>query len=182
MLTDEDDILLWNKFKDGNKEAFNNLFRRYHKLLMQYGSRFCNDEYLLEDCIQDLFIELWQSKNTTPIQSVKAYLLRSLKYEIFNQLKKQHSIKATNVLEDEMDFELSHDHFVARQEDEREKNKKVIDAINKLPNRQKEIVYLKIYQGFSYEEISEIMGINYQVARNLFHQSVKSLRLLFFSN
>jgi RNA polymerase sigma-70 factor (ECF subfamily) len=54
----------------------------------------------------------------------------------------------------------------------------VVHAINQLSNRQKEIVYLKLYQQLSYEEVSEIMQINYQAARNLFYQAIKSLREL----
>jgi RNA polymerase sigma-70 factor (ECF subfamily) len=78
----------------------------------------------------------------------------------------------------EENIELSHDQFITTREDELDTAKKIIDAVNSLPGRQKEIIYLRIYQGLSYEEISEVMNINYQVARNLFHQSIKSLRQL----
>jgi len=52
----------------------------------------------------------------------------------------------------------------------------VVDALSRLTNRQKEIIYLKYYQNLSYEEVSEIMNINYQVARNLLYQAIKSLK------
>jgi RNA polymerase sigma factor (sigma-70 family) len=61
-------------------------------------------------------------------------------------------------------------------EEYRHKPDRIIAALQQLPSRQKEIIYLKIYQNLGYEEISEIMGINYQVSRNLFSQSIKSLR------
>lgn len=48
----------------------------------------------------------------------------------------------------------------------------------KLSDRQKEIVYLKIFKGLSYDEIAPIMNINYQASRNLFSQAIKSLRQL----
>jgi RNA polymerase sigma-70 factor (ECF subfamily) len=51
-----------------------------------------------------------------------------------------------------------------------------VQAIDQLSNRQKEIIYLKFYQNLSYEEVSEIMNINYQVARNLLHQAIKAMR------
>jgi len=174
----KDDIIWWNKFKEGDKQAFDSLFRHYYPVLFQYGSRLCPDTFLLEDSIQELFIELWQSKSSSQVQSVKAYLLKSLRYKLFRQLKKIQTDRPVDHLEEEMNFEVSHDQFLILQEEKNQVNRKIIDAVNKLPNRQKEIVFLKIYQGLNYEEISEIMGINYQVARNLFHQSVRSLRML----
>jgi DNA-directed RNA polymerase specialized sigma subunit, sigma24 homolog len=44
------------------------------------------------------------------------------------------------------------------------------------PPRQKEIIYLKYYMNLSYEEVSEVMNINYQAARNLVYQSIKVLK------
>ncbi len=54
----------------------------------------------------------------------------------------------------------------------------MLDALGRLSNRQREIIYLKYYQNLSYEEVSEIMNINYQVARNLLYQAIKSLKSL----
>jgi RNA polymerase sigma factor (sigma-70 family) len=169
------DIFLWNTFKNGDREAFDNLFRRYYPLLILYGSKICPDRDLVDDCIQDLFIELWQSRSTTEIQSVKAYFLKALKYKLFRRLKGIRSTQYTDTIE-ENTFEISHDHFIITREDELQAARTIINAINQLPGRQKEIVYLRIYQELSYEEISEVMNINYQVARNLFYQSIKSLR------
>lgn len=174
MNDNSDDISLWNAFKDGDREAFDNLFRRYYPMLVLYGSKICPDKDIVDDCIQDLFIELWQSKSPTEVQSVKAYFLKALKYKLFKRLKGIRPAQFDDNLEENM--EISHDQFMVSREDEQHTAKKIINAINQLPGRQKEIIYLRIYQGFSYEEISEVMNINYQAARNLFYQSIKSLR------
>jgi len=55
----------------------------------------------------------------------------------------------------------------------------ILRALNKLPPRQKEIIYLKIYKGLNYEEISEVMSINYQVVRNLLCQALKTFKKLY---
>jgi len=136
---------------------------------------------MLEDAIQDLFIELWQSKANTPIQSVKAYFLKALKYKLFRQFKNSRSIEQVSQAVETIGFTISHDHFIVQREDEMGTLRKISSAINRLPARQKEIVYLRIYQELTYDEISEVMNINYQVARNLFHQSLKSLRSLFLN-
>ena len=181
MNENEVDILCWNAFKQGDREAFDNLFRRHYSLLFQYGCKLCPDQEILEDCIQELFIEIWQSSSSTPIQSVKAYLLKALKYKLFKQLKPSKTLRVVDKLEDEMSFIISHEDFMIQEEERKTSFQQVTNAINRLPNRQKEIVYLKIYQSLEYEEISEVMNINYQVARNLFYQAIKSLRSLITS-
>lgn len=176
MNDNQTDIFWWNAFKEGDRDAFDNLFRRYYPLLFQYGSRITTNHEMVDDCIQDLFIELWQSRANTPVQSVRAYFLKALKYKLFRQFRTTQSTQTTELIPDNHSFEISHDQFIINRENEEQTTKKIITAINQLPNRQKEIVYLKIYQGLQYEEISEVMNINYQAARNLFYQAIKSLR------
>ena len=48
--------------------------------------------------------------------------------------------------------------------------------VEQLSHRQKEIIYLKFYQNLSYDEVSSIMNINYQAARNLLYQAIKALK------
>jgi RNA polymerase sigma-70 factor (ECF subfamily) len=170
------DMVIWHAFKEGDRDAFDKLFRYYYPSLVQYGSRICPDNHILDDCIQDLFIELWQSRSTTRVQSVKAYLLKALKYKLYKQIRRGKPLENTASLQENMSFEISHDHFIIRREDELQRVKMIMEAINKLPGRQKEIIYLKIYQRLSYEEISEVMSINYQVARNLLSQALRSLK------
>lgn len=177
MLSSLTDIELWDSFVQGDKEALGVLFKRYYTLLYQYGNKICPDKIVLEDAIQELFTELWQKKSTQPIQSVKAYLLQSLKYKLYKSFRNKKLV--LHVEEDSNEpFELSHESFLISKEEDEEKLKKIVDAINQLPVRQKEIIYLKIYKGLSYEEISEIMQINYQVVRNLLCQALKTFRKL----
>lgn len=175
MIDSNSDIELWESYKKGDAGAFGKLFRRYYQPLMQFGQKFCSDPVMLEDCIQDLFSELWTNKSQTAVQSVKAYLFKALKYKIFRALQRRSGLALTTIHE-EAGFEFSHETLLIGRQETEEKKEKIINAMAQLSNRQKEIVYLKFYQEMSYEEVSEIMGINYQVARNLLYQSVKAMR------
>ncbi len=135
---------------------------------------------VVEDCIQELFEEIWQTNSETEVRSVKAYLLTSVKYKIF-KLYRSSSTKSFDEVQDAATFEISHENFIVTQEEDRQKTERIIAALKQLPARQQEIVYLKIYQNLGYDEISEVMNINYQAARNLFSQSIKSLRKLLSS-
>ncbi len=147
-------------------------------MLTLYASRICQDREVLEDSIHDLFIELWQSRSNPEIQSVKAYFLKAIKYKLYRHFKKSIPSADAGSMDEGIGFVVSHDHFIAERESQAEMIRTITEAVNRLPNRQKEIIYLKIYQCLKYEEISEVMNINYQAARNLFSQSVKNLRAM----
>jgi RNA polymerase sigma factor (sigma-70 family) len=177
LLTPPTDIELWNAAAGGSRDALGELFRRYYNLLFQYGNKICSDTALLEDTIQELFAELWQKGPNQSVQSVKAYLLQALKFKLYKTFRDQKRIQTVSENDNEP-FELSHDHFIITGEEDSEKMKKLLNALNQLPSRQKEVIYLKIYKEMSYEEVSEIMEINYQVVRNLLCQALKNFRKL----
>ncbi len=170
------DITLWESFRKGDKDAFAALFRRHYDALFRFGSKFTTDTELLEDCIQELFVELWQAKSGAPVLSVRAYLLKSLKYKLLKAFRQRGKVVPLN--NEDPAFEFSHESFLIAEQDSAGKKQLVLDALQRLSHRQREIVYLKYYQGLSYEEVSEIMNINYQVARNLLYQAIKSLKAL----
>ncbi len=166
----------WKSFIEGNREALGLLFRRHYSDLYRYGNKICADIAILEDCIQELFIELWQSKNPPPSISVKAYLLKAIKYKLLKALHKRSNTLLQANMPESSHFEISYETFIIDKQEHAEKTARVINALEQLSARQKEIIYLKFYQNLSYEEVSDIMNINYQVARNLLSQAIKTMK------
>jgi RNA polymerase sigma-70 factor (ECF subfamily) len=176
MNDNEKDILLWNRFRDGCTEPFVIIFRNYYSQLFNYGYKITNSTTLVEDAIQELFIDLWRSKGKAEIVSLKAYLFKALKFKLIKSINKAGKTNFFFSETDEHEFELSHEMFLIEGQDNQELSQKVFNAMQKLSVRQKEIIYLKFHQNLSYEEVSEIMHINYQAARNLVYQSIKVLK------
>lgn len=172
----KEDILLWESFRNGDRDAFATLFRRHYDALYRYGGKFIDNPGQLEDSIQELFVELWQSQSRIPVISVRAYLFKSLKYKLLKTYRRRRNLFPIGDYQGV--FEWSHEDQLIAGERDAENSKKVLGALNRLSNRQKEIVYLKYFQNLSYEEISVVMNINYQVARNLLYQAIKSLKTL----
>lgn len=170
------DIELWNAFKAGDDIAFENLFNKFYRQLYQYGSKFCSDKGVLEDCIQNLFLELWQSKSQTPVNSVKVYFLKAIKYKIYRAINNNSNGHKDHLLPDDLAFEFSHENFIVDKEEDKENLDRLVACLQQLPNRQREIIYLKIYKNLGYEEVAELMQINYQAARNLLYQAIKNLK------
>jgi RNA polymerase sigma-70 factor (ECF subfamily) len=170
------DITIWESFKKGDQEAFRQLFRQYYPSLFLYGQKITSDKELLEDSIQDLFAELWLSPSKTHVQSVRAYLLKALQYKLIKNIQKRSRIQLSGEDPEQTAFQVSPENLIIHRENQAENGERVKAAMVQLSRRQQEIVYLRFFQNLSYEEISEVMNINYQVARNLLYQSIKALR------
>jgi RNA polymerase sigma factor (sigma-70 family) len=171
------DIELWKAVTDGNRDAFSTLFRRFYPLLFQYGSKITPDKELLEDAIQELFLELWQKPTAQSLHSVKAYLLQALKFKLYKSFRKT-AVFSAGASEEDYGFELPKEAMLISDEEDGERIQKLLAALTKLTPRQKEVIYLKIYKGLSYEEVSEVMQLNYQVVRNLLYTALKAFKKL----
>ncbi|MFP5042435.1 RNA polymerase sigma factor [Parasediminibacterium sp. JCM 36343] len=171
----ENDILLWEHFRQGRKDALAELFCKYFAELFKYGCKFSDDTEMLKDTIQELFLDLWHQKAPPPVNSIKAYLIKALKYKLLKVVAKA---KKTGSLDGQLNtsFEISHESFLISSEEDKRKVLQLIAALEKLPNRQREIIYLKYYLNLSYDEICDIMQIQYQVARNQISQAIKTLK------
>lgn len=172
----EKDELLWARFKSGDTASFVSLFRNYYGDLFNYGCKIADDHTLIEDCIQDLFIDLWRTNGKADIVSLKAYFFSAFKFKLTRAIAKANKTRTLNSSFDENEFEISHELFMINDQEDQLLKNKVYSAINELSPRQKEIIYLKFHEGLSYEEVSEIMGLNYQASRNLIYQAIKVLK------
>ena len=80
----------WSQFKKGDKNAFAELYRQNSASLISYGLKICSDEELLKDAIQDLFVELWNSReNLAVADCVQFYLFKALRYKLIRAGKQQ---------------------------------------------------------------------------------------------
>lgn len=166
----------WSDFKRGDKKAFESIFIQYHQDLFQYGIKIVKDREQVDDCIQQLFLELWESRERlAEVVSEKGYLLRALKYKLIRNIKKN----ANNIPisgDSQEPIEFSYETLLIAQQDDIELKKKLLSTIQRLTGRQQEAVYLRFYSQMSYEEIGKIMSISYQSVVNLISHSIKFLR------
>lgn len=173
------EIELWKQFRRGDKEAFALLYESYFKRLYNYGRKFTADTEVIKDCIQDLFTKLWKNKNTLgETTCVKNYLFcsfRRILIEKINQHKKD--ISGENIY-DSYTFEISFPYeslLIAYQADA-ERKEEFARAIRALSSRQREAIFLKFYEGISYEEVASIMSINTKSLYKLIAKAIHTLR------
>jgi len=154
----------WSAFKKGDEKAFVVLHDLFFHALYEYALRMLQDPDLAYDAIQELFLKLWEKKSTLPdVQFVKAYLMRCLRCAILNKLRslKLYELKIAARYHTP-DMEFSPEEIRIKKESASFNTSQLTQMINTLPARQKEIIYLRFYEGLSYKDISRILNINYQ--------------------
>lgn len=174
-----DERQVWKDFKSGNKQAFSQIYDTYVNVLYNYGRKIINDKDIVEDCIQDLFFELWDSKEKlSDTDSIKYYLLKALRIKIFKELNKQSKFLDKNGLSDTYDFNIVSSYEVELIDEQLsiEQKEKISNVLTKLSKRQKEAIFLRYFDDLNYEEIASIMSINPQSVHNLIHRTITILR------
>ena len=175
---------LWLAFKKGDKGAFNNLTVTYYRTLHNYGTKLTKDHALVDDCIQELFLDMWRRKEFLgDTDNVKFYLLKSLRRKIYIETKKRDKWQQESLdINEDLDFigEFSIETKMIEIETNEEQHRKLHLILNSLSRRQREVIYLKFYQEMDYEQISKLMHINYQSVRNLVHTTIKEIKTAWF--
>jgi RNA polymerase sigma factor (sigma-70 family) len=169
------DSEVWIAFKQGNQQALDYIFEKYVRLLYAYGARITKNGNLVEDCIQDIFVELWQKREVvSEINGIKFYLLKSLRRRILRVLSGQReSVASESTWEGyEGEVEFSVEFKLIQEQVLFEQREKLFKALSLLSERQREAVYLKFYEKVSYEEIAEIMGLGIKSAYNLVGKTI----------
>lgn len=173
MLALTDDIL-WDSFRQGNKDALATLFDRHFASLYRYASKIHPDRELINDHIQDLFLEIWHQRSPKPVLSIKGYLLQALRYKVIRSL--QHKTSSDTLMDDHQPFVVSPEDFLIQQEGDAQRNRELSAALEQLSPRQREVIYLRFYLALSYREICSILSLDYQLARNHLYAGLKRLR------
>lgn len=189
-LRNTNEELLWSAFQQGDEAAYALIYERFVDGLYSYGQQITKDVALVQDCIQDLFVTLWNNRrNLGQAKSIKFYLSSSLKRDLLRRLKAQQTL--VEEVEDDYTFGITLDieAIKIQEETNSEQLHRLNEALQKLPPRQKEALYLRFYENLSYEEISSLMDITPGVAYNFVYRGLAilkkslqpTLKLLFIS-
>lgn len=169
---------LWVRFKAGDEQAFDLLTEKRYRTLFNYATRFSRDREFIKDCIQDLFLELWnrrQSIVSTPYVTI--YLIKSLRNNLLRKQKQQRQWEYTH---DEWDGEWSDGWTIEEEwitsEFTRESQTQLRQAVQALPKRQQEVIFLKFYEGLSNEAIAQVMEVENQTVANFLYRALSQLR------
>jgi len=173
-------VLGWlQRIQHNDEEALTHLMRKFYTDLFNYACRFTADQSLVKDCIQEVFISLWQRRQTVGnILAPKFYLLRATKNKVLKSLDERRKKSGYQSVPEDYDFshEFSIEKIIIARQVSEENAIRLKSILARLSKREKEVIYLKYYQYLDHVQIAELMNIGRQSVYNLLHDAVRKLK------
>src|SRR5690606_3083347 len=168
---------LWSDYLSGHRERYADIYLHYYPGLYTYGQSITIHAELIDEAIQVVFLRLWE-KPPHLVNSKDQYIFVSFRNQLFLQLKKKNAYSQANTLEATIDesVQSSPEDLMIEQESVSIAHRKILNALQSLPLRRREAIYLKFIQQKSTKDISAIMDIREEMVRNYIHKGIKALR------
>lgn len=155
----EDEKVLLKRLKEGNYEAFEDVYGRYYQQLAGNLMKLLKSRDLVGEALQEIFMRLWYNREKIdPEKPIKAYLFRigeNLVYDIFRKATRDDKMRAYF-----MAFTTEAYDHIEKTLFEQENRQILHDAIEQLPPQRKKVYSLCKLEEKSYKEISELLGIS----------------------
>jgi len=159
------DIVLVKAAVNGNAEGFTELCRRYYPAMVAIAHSVLGDRHLAEDAAQQAFakvaVKLPQLKKESRFGNWLAVICRNIAKDIARRTENFHSTD---------DFSMA-----AAKSGDDDTTEVVRQAISKLSASARELVFLRFYDGMSYEQISAVLGISEQAINGRLRRAKKKM-------
>lgn len=154
----------------GNRKDFKDFFISTHKDMVRYASSFISDIDVIEDIVQDCYIQLWENRNNIDeSKSVIGYLKQSIKNNCLNYNRHEK-------VKDRHHKEVSQDFIYTSDLVDEEIAEKISVILEELPTTVRKVLELNVVHGLKYAEIAEDMGISINTVKYHVKSAYKSLR------
>ncbi len=170
----ETDIELMRRVKSGDDSAFTELMKRHYKSIMNFIYRFTNDRNDSEDLAQEVFLRVYRSvKEYKPQAKFSTWLYKIATNVCLTELKLKR--RMTNVSLDEIQ-ENKHDIGDSTSPNgydlinRRDIKDTIFQALNSIPERERISIILCKYEGFSYDEVADVIGCTVGAVKTYIHR------------
>ena len=162
---------LWLNISEGDKDAYSELYTSYYNRFFNYGRKFTEDIPLLEDIVQEILINIWTNRVALPgIKNPNAYYFTSFRNALFKKLNE------ARIDLPPVEHEFSIDSILIKQEIDQELKTKLEAAIKQLTSRQAEAIYLRFYEGLSYDEVAAMLNISVKATYKIMARALLQLK------
>jgi RNA polymerase sigma-70 factor (ECF subfamily) len=167
----KDEEKLLRDFHKGNPVAFETLFHRYKNQIYDFSYKMLGDRESAGDVTQEVFLKLFKNQNNpVEINNLKNWFFILTRNLCLNRIRDT---------KNEISLESIAEEKLAEDEISNFKVLKLRKAMNLLEPDLKESLILREYQGFSYKEISEILGLSISAVKSLLFRARSKLKEFF---
>ena len=171
------DAEIWSLFLKGNEHAFHFIYQTNFDRLYNYGCQFTSDHMLVEDAIQEVFIDLHKrARFLSATDKILPYLFTAFRRKIIRMIERSRKHQTSEV-DESFAFELSMEDEMIEKNLNESTMLRLKSSLEDLSPRYREIIYHFYYENLSYNEIQEILAFeNIKSVRNLLYKALKALR------
>ena len=164
-------------YRKGDHTAFMALYDMYADMLLNYGMCMTTDKELVKDCVQDVFIKLISKSQDLQVTKVTSYLLISLRNRLLDEFRRKNYMTETAVEDIRISTTVEDvENSYILDESSLNNVRKVQILMDELTPRQRQVFTLYYIEQRKYEDICDIMQMNYHSVRNLVHRGMLKLR------
>jgi RNA polymerase sigma-70 factor (ECF subfamily) len=158
----------------GCRDSLAPLVRRYAGPLLTYIRRMVGDEHRSEELFQDVFLAVWTKRATyQPPRPFRPWLFAIATNQCRANFRRQSKTLADDAAVSQAE---SHDPSPAESIASEETAKIVESAVAELPPQQRSVVALRVWNGLSYAEIGDSLGLTEATVRSHMHHALAALK------
>ena len=174
-------VIIWSRMTEGVDLSFLLLYETYYQTLFCYGFSLSADRELTKDCIQELFVEIWNTRSSLnrEVKNVRSYLFTWLRRKIsreLSRLAKARSLDLNEATEWSGSIQASYEELLIAFQQSDEKKEQLRLALAKLTKQQLEIIKLKFFENLSYRAIAAQRSLTPRTVYNTIYESIRLLR------
>ena len=157
----------------GDRQAFATLYDRYWDGLFRVAAQKLASAELAEEIVQDLFISLWQRRETLVIVQVNRYLFSALKFLVIDHIRTQ------QVHERFVDYYLAMTSTDTQPEDAlalQDLTRSIEQGLQKLPEKTQQIFRFSRFEHLTIPEIAERLGVSEKVVQYHLGNALRAMR------
>lgn len=169
------DSNIWVLIEEGDVDAYEQMYSYYFRRFHIYGQKITNHAVLIEDAIQEIMIFIWKNRSTlSQIKHPPAYFYTSFRNLLINKIKEQGTIFSDEHIQE--DIQLAPEQAIVHRDELDERQKQLNQVSEILTARQYEAIFLRFYEGLSYEEVAAVMNITVKATYKIMARAIKELK------
>ncbi len=176
METAPEDSALMLRYRDGDADAFETLYRRHNDALYRYLLRLCRHRDTAEDLFQDVWGKIIKSRDRyRPTAKFTTFLYRVAHNCFIDHLRKTKRHGSTADIDPDTQASAATD---AADEAERQLARRRLEAaLRDLPDEQRDVFLLFEEADMSLDEIAAVTGVNRETAKSRLRYAVNKLKV-----
>jgi RNA polymerase sigma-70 factor (ECF subfamily) len=168
------DETYWQQMAQGDKKAYEQVFRAYYELLCKYAYTVVRDKDEAEEVVQNLFYNVWKKREQLQIQSsVKSYLYRAVRNDCLNRVKHD-QVRHTYAMDYRHTAPISGNGLESLEA--KELSRHIREAVETLPTQCAEVFRLSRFEQLSYAEIAQRLDISTKTVENHMGKALRRMR------